>query len=317
MVTGVPGRASTRSVGEPTSARYARVVVIRTDPLADPKPIPWPLVGARSCSLWRSVPVGVDEDGTDVLVTLPERNLLLGGEPGAGKSTILQLLVAVGALDPAARLTLFDPKLVELAVWQGCATRLVGPSVDEAIDVLRERIGELDDRYLHLLANRARKVTAEDGLPLHLLAVEELAFYTNAPTARPRPSSPPCCATTWHGAGRPGYRRWRPRRSRRRMWCRASCGTCSGSAGRCAARPRMPPTRSSAGAGPRRAPRPRLWTRPRGGVGYLLQEGGIPVRLRACYLDDLDLAELARRAEALRGLPAPGRPTLRIVEDSA
>jgi hypothetical protein len=52
------------------------------------------------------------------------------------------------------------------------------------------------------------------------------------------------------------------------------------------------------------------------GVGFLLQEGGVPVRLRACYLDDLDLAELARRAEALRGLPSAGRPTLRVVEGS-
>jgi hypothetical protein len=40
----------------------------------------------------------------------------------------------------------------------------------------------------------------------------------------------------------------------------------------------------------------------------------VPVRLRACYLDDLDLATIARRAEAARGLPAPGRPALRIVE---
>jgi hypothetical protein len=31
----------------------------------------------------------VDEDGSEVTVTLPERNLLLGGEPGAGKSNVL------------------------------------------------------------------------------------------------------------------------------------------------------------------------------------------------------------------------------------
>jgi DNA segregation ATPase FtsK/SpoIIIE-like protein len=51
------------------------------------------------------------------------------------------------------------------------------------------------------------------------------------------------------------------------------------------------------------------------GVGLLLQEGGIPVRLRACYLDDLDLADLARRAEAFRVTPKPVAPTLRLVED--
>jgi S-DNA-T family DNA segregation ATPase FtsK/SpoIIIE len=51
------------------------------------------------------------------------------------------------------------------------------------------------------------------------------------------------------------------------------------------------------------------------GVGLLLQEGGVPVRLRACWLDDVDLAELARRAEALRAIRKRSAPTLRLVED--
>jgi hypothetical protein len=42
----------------------------------------------------------------------------------------------------------------------------------------------------------------------------------------------------------------------------------------------------------------------------------VPVRLRSCWLDDLDLAELARRAELLRGTTKPVEaPTLRLVED--
>jgi hypothetical protein len=50
-------------------------------------------------------------------------------------------------------------------------------------------------------------------------------------------------------------------------------------------------------------------------VGWLLQEGGIPVRLRACWLDDLTLADLARRAELARGvLRSSERPTLRLVD---
>ena len=38
------------------------------------------------------------------------------------------------------------------------------------------------------------------------------------------------------------------------------------------------------------------------GVGLLLAEGGMPVRLRACWLDDDQLATLAARAEALRAV---------------
>jgi hypothetical protein len=48
-----------------------------------------------------------------------------------------------------------------------------------------------------------------------------------------------------------------------------------------AARPRQPPSASSA----RR-------TRCGCGLSMLLQEGGVPVRLRSCWLDDLDLADL-------------------------
>jgi S-DNA-T family DNA segregation ATPase FtsK/SpoIIIE len=66
-------------------------------------------------------------------------------------------------------------------VWQGSAARLVGPNVEEAIEILKGLIGELHDRYLTLLANRARKVTEGDGLPLHLVGIQELAYFTNGP----------------------------------------------------------------------------------------------------------------------------------------
>jgi FtsK/SpoIIIE family len=306
-----------RVVRDPASARHARVVVIRRDPLADPQPIPWPLAGAGELSLWRPVPVGVDEDGSEVTVSLPERNLLLGGEPGAGKSTILQLLVAFGALDPAVKLTLLDPKLVELAGWQGCAARLVGPNVEEAIEVLKGLVAEVDDRYLHLLANRARKVTEGDGLPLHLVAVEELAFYTNGPdrkaaqafstllrdfVARGRAAGMVTVATTQKPSADVvptflrdlfGFR-WALR-----------CSTPDAS-DTILGRGWASQGYSAAQVDPAMR-----------GVGLLLQEGGVPVRLRACFLDDLELAELARRAEQARGVIKSVRPTLRLVDGSA
>jgi hypothetical protein len=40
----------------------------------------------------------------------------------------------------------------------------------------------------------------------------------------------------------------------------------------------------------------------------------VPVRLRSCWLDDLELADLARRAEQLRGTTTTAA-TLRLVED--
>jgi DNA segregation ATPase FtsK/SpoIIIE-like protein len=303
-----------RVVRDPASARHARVVVLRRDPLADPVPMPWPLVGAGALSLWKPIPVGEDEDGNEVTVTLPERNLLLGGEPGAGKSNVLQLLVAVGALDSSVRLTLFDPKLVELAVWQGCAGRLVGPNVEEAIDVLKGLIAELDDRYLTLLANRARKVTEGDGLALHLVGIEELAYFTNGPdrkasaafstllrdfVARGRAAGMVTVATTQKPSADVvptflrdlfGFR-WALRCSTPQA-SDTILGSGWASEGYSAASI-DPATR---------------------GVGLLLQEGGVPVRLRACYLADLALADLAL-AELVRGTTRTAAATLRLVED--
>ena len=40
----------------------------------------------------------------------------------------------------------------------------------------------------------------------------------------------------------------------------------------------------------------------------------MPVRLRSCYLNDLDLAELARRAEHLRRTTRPDAPMLRLLD---
>src|SRR5664280_508103 len=113
----------TRDAG---NAGYAAVSVVRRDPLAATRDLPWPHAGADRLSLWDPVPVGVDENGQPVTVTLPERNLLLGGEPGAGKSVALSQLVAAAALDPACELFLLDGKLVELSRWAPCAQATAG-----------------------------------------------------------------------------------------------------------------------------------------------------------------------------------------------
>ena len=49
-------------------------------------------------SIFGPVHLGIDENGDQVHVDLAERNMLLGGEPGGGKSNALNLIVAHGAL---------------------------------------------------------------------------------------------------------------------------------------------------------------------------------------------------------------------------
>src|SRR5580692_2168078 len=87
-------------------------------------------------SIWDPVHLGTDELGRRVEVTLAERNMLIGGEPGGGKSVALQLIVAHGALSADCKLILVDGKRVELGLWKACAEKFVGPSIDDAIDVM-------------------------------------------------------------------------------------------------------------------------------------------------------------------------------------
>ena len=55
-------------------------------------------------SIYQPVHVGKDEFGEQAHVELAERNLLIGGEPGGGKSSAINLITAHGALSGDCRL---------------------------------------------------------------------------------------------------------------------------------------------------------------------------------------------------------------------
>ncbi len=144
------------------------------------------LLPAAPVSIWQPVHLGTDEMGQGVHVTLAERNMLVGGEPGSGKSVALQLAVAHGALSPDCRLVLVDGKQVELGLWRGCAERFVGRRdkrsgksvLDDAIDTLRWLQDEIDDRLDWLLDHRMRKITPDLHWPVFLIAVDEIAYFS-------------------------------------------------------------------------------------------------------------------------------------------
>jgi S-DNA-T family DNA segregation ATPase FtsK/SpoIIIE len=129
-------------------------------------------------SIWDPVHLGLDETGRDVHVTLAERNMLIGGEPGSGKSVALQLIVAHGALSPDCALILVDGKRVELGLWRDCAERFIGPSIDDAIDTLRWLQSQIDERTDWLLDRKKRKITPDMGFPVYLAAFDEVAYFS-------------------------------------------------------------------------------------------------------------------------------------------
>jgi hypothetical protein len=289
-----------RVTRDPGNARYARVVVVRRDPLAELPGLPWPHLGAPGLSAWEPIPVGVNEDGQLVTVGLVERNVLLAGEPGGGKSVGQSMLTATAALDPACELTLLDGKYVELAPWVGCATRTVGPSQDECITVLRQLVTEMDNRYVALLANRQRKIQRANGWTLHVVVCDELAFYLN---------------TTDRNANKEAANLFRDLVSRGRaagFIVLVATQKPSGDtiptylrdlfafrwAFRCTT-PQMSDTILGGGWATAGFSAATIDAAHRG-IGFLLHEGGQPVRLRTFYLADDDLSGLARRAERLR-----------------
>jgi DNA segregation ATPase FtsK/SpoIIIE-like protein len=299
-----------RIVRDQDNARYASVTIVRRDPLAGPGVLAWPYRDAARLSVWAPIPVGVDEDGQWVAVSLPERNVLVGGEPGAGKSVALSLLVATAALDPDAVLVTLDGKLVELACWGGVAARTVGVDVDDAIRVLIGLRTELDLRLRVLLRANRRKIRPDFGMPLIVVVIDELAHYLNGPdrkqnaefanllrdlvsrgravgivvlaaTQKPSTDVIPSAIRDLFGF-RWAFRCTTPQASDTILgqgW--ASLGQ----------------TASTIDPAAR-------------GVGLLLAEGGQPVRMRACYLDDDDLVGLAERGAELRA----GEPDAHFVE---
>jgi DNA segregation ATPase FtsK/SpoIIIE, S-DNA-T family len=131
-----------------------------------------------SLSIWETVYLGVDERAAPVRVGLAERNLLAAGEPGAGKSVGLNLIVAHAALSLDCRLILIDGKRVELGLWRCCADAFIGPSITDAIDLLKQLQATMDARYEKLLDTGRRKITRECGQPVVLVVFDELAYFS-------------------------------------------------------------------------------------------------------------------------------------------
>ena len=155
-------------------------------------------------SMFDDIHVGLDENGEHVYVNLAERNMLIGGEPGAGKSSGENLIVAHGALSSDCKLILVDGKLVELGLWRACADRFIGPSITDAIAAFTEFQGIMNSRYDTLLARGRRKITRDDGEDIYLIRSTNTPSSPPSSAARPNGrSSPPSPGTWWHAAARP------------------------------------------------------------------------------------------------------------------
>ena len=129
-------------------------------------------------SVFDPVFIGIDEFGQPIHIPLIYRNMLVGGEPGAGKSVLLNLIAAHAALDPGCGLVLLDGKWVELGQWRECADVFCGPTLAAAIKVLTRLQTMMDNRYAYLLAHGRRKIARSDAMRPYVVILDEIAYYS-------------------------------------------------------------------------------------------------------------------------------------------
>ena len=288
---------SARKVLVSSHAEDAGLVTL-TEVIADPLPevIASPLVSADSVDLWQPIPCGMAEDGRAVSLQLVEHNLLLGGEPGAGKSVALSSIVAAAALDPTVSLSLFDAKLVELAPWRHAADHFVGTDVEQGIEVLEHLRSSMEVRYELLLESGARKLSKDSDFGLHVVVIDELALYLRGGTkpqrdrfaellrdliARGRAAGIIVVAATQkpsHDVVPTSIRDLFSYRLAMRCSSNDASDTILGQGWA---------SRDYSAASIAPANR---------GVGYLLAEGGVPVLIKTPHLSDAEIAAVARRA---------------------
>jgi hypothetical protein len=291
------GAREVRVLRNPANASRAYVSLIFADALAGFIP-PWPIPQG---TLWDPISLGIDEDGNPVAVGLPERNLLLGGEPGAGKSVALSIFIAAAALDPAVTLTLLDGKQVELAPWSGSAEHFVGPEMGDAIEVLKDLCAEMDRRYATLLRAGLRKIEREADFGLHVVAIDELAFYMRSGTKDERTELSETLRDLISRGRAAGMivlaATQKPSNDIVPTFVRDLFSFRM--ALRCTT-PEASDTILGAGWAKEGYSASTLDPTIRG-VGWLLAEGAVPLKIRTHYLDDDAIAALARQAETKRG----------------
>jgi S-DNA-T family DNA segregation ATPase FtsK/SpoIIIE len=135
-------------------------------------------LGRLALSMFNPVHTGLDEFGVPVHIKVIYKNLLAAGEPGGGKSALMNILTAHAALSARTRLVLFDGKQVELGMWDAIADEFVGPDLEHAIITLRRLQRVMDNRYTWLHIKQRRRIEPGDGITVIVIVIDEIALYS-------------------------------------------------------------------------------------------------------------------------------------------
>ncbi|MDI6098189.1 FtsK/SpoIIIE domain-containing protein [Actinoplanes sp. NEAU-A12] len=133
---------------------------------------------APGLSMFDPMFIGIDEFGEHVMLDVVYRNLLIAGEPGGGKSGLINLAASTAALADNTRMVLLDAKFVELGPYRDIADAFIGNDIEAAISVLKRLLTVATNRYQWILSQRRRKVSRDDNLSVILTIIDELAMFS-------------------------------------------------------------------------------------------------------------------------------------------
>jgi DNA segregation ATPase FtsK/SpoIIIE, S-DNA-T family len=277
--------------------------------MTGPAPATGGIPAGPTLSMFEPIHVGIDEFGHPVHTRIIYKNILAAGEPGGGKSGLLNILTAHAALSAQARLVLFDGKRVELGMWDDIADEFVGPDLDHAIITLRRLQRVMDNRYAWLHAHRRRKIEPGDGITVITSVFDEIALFSTVLgvkaqqedfitlfrdlVARGRAAAMPVIAATQRPSVDIIPKSLRDLFGYRAAFRCTSLGSSDiilgdGWAHAGFSATDIPPTNP--------------------GEGFLIAEGGTPKRIKAAYLSDADIIALADHAATVRRATAPADP---------
>lgn len=160
---------------DPHRADHALIRVLNSDPHALAIPYPADQHHPSAASITGPVPLGLFEDARPVTLTLTHRHGLLGGVAGAGKSGVLNVLLATLAACSDVVLWGIDLKGgMELGPWASCLDRLA-TTASEAADLLADAVAILDARAHHLTADGSRLWRPTPTTPAVVIVIDEYA----------------------------------------------------------------------------------------------------------------------------------------------
>ena len=123
---------------------------------------PWPLLHEGTVDVFEGVPIGKTQRGQIIYGHFFERNWIVGGRPGQGKTALVRILVLGAALDPTAELWVFV--IAQNTDFAPFAPRLTRYQVGMGPDVAAAAVQALADLFAEM-ERRGKLLATLPGSP--------------------------------------------------------------------------------------------------------------------------------------------------------